>query len=85
MLENAWQSERRDDGTRIVAVHHHRPWGRDAMLGHEFVEVHLVRTLDDRIGIVDHHEALSSSLPRKFVGEVVDVCGVANEKTAELP
>ena len=84
LFQNDWHAERRRDGVDVVAMNHHcaRHW--DAMAREELVQIDLVVALEDRIGIVDHHEAGSGYARSEAVRVVVEEGRIAQEQGIEF-
>ena len=84
LFQYARQTECGNHLIEIFPMHHQRLRRRDVMPRHELVQVHLVRALEDRIGIVDDGHAERCGTPRELVRVLPDIGRGSDEQRVEV-
>ena len=84
LLEHHGKAQRPPHLVDVLAVHDHGPRGGHLVPRQQFGQVDLVRALQDRFGVIHHHQPLGGSPPGEAVGVMVDLRGLANKERVEL-
>ena len=83
-LDDHGEAEFFSERVAVLAVHDNRLGGGNLAYGHEFLQVDLVGTTQDAVGVVDDGDAFALGAARERVGVVVHVRRLADENGVEF-